>query len=163
MIGPRPHTSRLWSVIHWAMVMAYVYFVGFKVGSAWQEATSLQPELAFIDWALRSLQLQAPTIAAWLLVLVAILAFLSGFPRFARSAPLAPDEAITPVMVLHRHPIHLGFCVAILLLTVWGMFTAPRLAMAGIAAAIWAFVSLARQLGLEPPNDPAAPQNQGKV
>lgn len=163
MIGPKPATSRLWTAIHWAMVIGYVFFVGFKVGAAWQKAESNTPGLAFIGWALDGVQRQAPFIAGGVLALITLLAITSGIPGASRTKPQPPEGPITPSLVLQRYPVNLGTCVAALILTVWGIFTGSSLAVFGIAAAGMASVSLARRLGLEPPNDPAAPHNRGKV
>lgn len=66
---------------------------------------------------------------------------------------------------LIRHPLHLvaiaaglvGTAVAFWTAQSEGVVTVPLMIAFGTA------ISLARRLGLEPPNDPAAPHNRGKV
>lgn len=64
-----------------------------------------------------------------------------------------------------RHPLHLIAIVAGLSGVAAAYWTGQddSLVVAALGLAFLSAVDLARRLGLEPPNDPAAPHNRGKV
>ena len=64
-----------------------------------------------------------------------------------------------------RHPLHLiAICAGLIgvAVTYW-TGQADSLVVAALGLAFLSAIDLARRLGLEPANDPAAPHNRGKV
>lgn len=64
-----------------------------------------------------------------------------------------------------RHPLHLMAILAGLVGVAAAYWTAQDdgLVVAALGLAFLSAIDLARRLGLEPANDPAAPHNRGKV
>ena len=64
-----------------------------------------------------------------------------------------------------EHPLHLAAIIAGLVGVAVAYWTGQddSLVVAALGLAFLSAVDLARRLGLEPPNDPAAPNNRGKV
>lgn len=146
----------------WAFLALWLVYAGYWLWRGWGDAIERDPEVSVNSFLWETIVAWAPIMAIAIGLLAAIGVALAWDRRLLRSS-VPPQGPITPAFVLQHYPIHLGVCVALVALSAWGMFTAPTMAMVMIGLAGGASVSLARRLGLEPPNDPAAPQNQGKV
>lgn len=154
-----PSRRSPWRWIFFAFWLAYG---GFFLWRSWDESLERDPDGQFGAFLWTGLLDWAPAIGVALLVLAAI-GLIMSFEAWLleRSAP--PKEPITPLLLLRRHPLHVVMCAGLLALTAWGFLNDSSLGLIGMGGAIWAFVTLARRLGLEPPNDPAAPHNRGKA
>ena len=74
--------------------------------------------------------------------------------------PSGPGAEASPMDALRFFPVHTVFLVCLVIAAVVAFWVHPGAGMLLVAAALMAAVTLARRLGLEPLEDPAAPQNQ---
>jgi hypothetical protein len=156
----RRERRSLWDFVPVAFWAGYGAFL---VWEAWRRDAEADPSLQLTTFIMNGLRDHWLSFALGAAAIVAIYV-LSKSDRLLRrwERPRSPGP-IGPLLLLKGYPVHTAICAVLLAVTAWGMFNHVGLAMVGIAATGWAFVSLARRLGLDPSNDPAISQNQGKV
>lgn len=90
-----------------------------------------------------------------------VASFVARWSAPPRNSP--PPSDAGPLYALRTYPLHVGVCLVLVSLSLVTFFSWPVAAMVLIGLTIWSWVLLARRMGLEPPDDPAAPHNPSRI
>ena len=77
--------------------------------------------------------------------------------------PTGPGPEASPMEAIRFFPVHTLICACLVVAALVAFWMSPGAAMLLLVGALMAAVTLARRLGLEPQDDPAAPHNQQRT
>ena len=151
--------------LFWVAISLLV--LGVNVSEGWDRFVSEHPGASGWDFARASvpyLGLVVLGIAGVLVVTMLVKLIAKPVARWtapSRSAP--PPSDAGPPYALRTYPLHVAVCLGLIAASLLAFYLWPTAAMVLTGLTIGAWVMLARRMGFEPSNDPAAPQNQSRT
>lgn len=145
----------------------WLVFFGMGFANAWDQFVRDHPGASGWDFlrAMAPLAVEPLLIILGLVILGGVLGKVAE--KFSRwpGAPNSPPPPVDagPLYAIRSYPIHVGVCLGLVAATLFLFFSWPTGAMVLVGLTIAAWVMLARRMGFEPTNDPAAPQNQPRT
>ena len=145
----------------------WLLFLGNMVSRDWEQFASNHLDASIWDYLRDALPLlgQLSVFMICIMICIFVVGALTSAvgPRLARwfSSPRnpAPPADAGPLYAMRTFPIHVGICVGLTAGVALTLLSWSAVAMILIGPAIGAWVLLARRMGFEPPNDPAAPHS----
>ena len=157
--------KKLWPRLLEAVIYGFVLLL--LLDNLWSPLRADNPALDFR--ALVEHQQAGLWTGAFIALFAAALAYRLSRParKVARMVkrwqePTGPGPEASPMDAIRFFPVHALVCVLLVIAALVAFWTHPVAAMLLFVAALMAAVTLARRMGLEPPDDPTAPHNQGR-
>jgi hypothetical protein len=155
----------------WLSILEFAFYGVFLLlflDSVWSPLRAANPMLG-----LRGLlEYQQAGLVTGVLLTLLVSSLAYRFSRPARKIertvnrwqePTGPGPEASPMDAIRLFPVHTLVCACLVVAALVAFWTFPAAAMLILVGALVAAVTLARRLGLEPPDDPAAPHNQQRT
>ncbi len=148
-------------------VAIWFVFLGANVSREWDRFIADHPGASVEDFVLAS----GPSLGQLILGIVGFIVLIKVVGLVAKpvarwtappqSAP--PPSDAGPLYALRTFPLHVSVCVGLIALNLIAFYAWPTVAMVLIGPTIGSWVLLARRMGFEPSNDPAAPHIESRT
>ena len=148
-------------------VAIWFVFLGANLSREWDSFIADHPGASVGDFVRAS----GPFLGQLILGIVGFIVLIKVVALVAKpvarwtAPPQSPPPPLDagPLYALRTFPLHVSFCVGLIALNLVTFYAWPTAAMVLIGPTIGSWVLLARRMGFEPSNDPAAPHIESRT